>query len=153
MIRHTSSFVLRLIYSLNTSATVYNQDIYFKADFHVVQNIPRAIFSFCLRSSQVQASRKLFNPSNTTVTRAVCYTKRKSAFKLFSTRQILSRSDFFFCLICSRLELMRNLFNLHKEISIRDKIRQVENSLQRSTQQILLKVILTLRSHPPLRAF
>ena len=58
-----------------------------KADFHLVQSVARATFSFCLRSSQVQSSRKLFNFYNTTVARATFCTKWISALRPGSHEQ------------------------------------------------------------------
>ena len=46
-----------------------------KVDFHLVQNVALAIFSYCLRSSRMEPSRNLFNFNNTAVARAILCSK------------------------------------------------------------------------------
>ena len=53
-----------------------------KVDFHLAQNVARAKFSFCLRSSQMQPSRNLFNSNNAAVAHATFCSTWKSNLKL-----------------------------------------------------------------------
>ena len=56
-------------------------EIRLKVDFHLVENIARATFSFCLTSSQIEPSTNLFNFNNAAVVRATFWTNWKSTFK------------------------------------------------------------------------
>lgn len=55
-----------------------------KVNCHLVRNVARATFSFCLRSCRMESSRNLFNFYNAAVARARFCTKWKSTFKWFA---------------------------------------------------------------------
>ena len=65
-----------------------------KVDFHLVQNVARATFYFCLRGSRMEPSRNLLNFNNASVARATFSTNWKhtlsfsSSLALFTLRFI-----------------------------------------------------------------
>ena len=57
--------------------------VWLQVDFHLVQNVARATFSFCHRSSRMEPSRNPFNFNNRVVARATFCTEWKSTLRLW----------------------------------------------------------------------